>query len=454
MEPQGNRSLEGIRTYQEFKAATDREVYNQAEGFVRLGYLLRRAEDTEILAESGYKSVVEFARAEYGLTETYVSRYININKRYSEGGYSDRLMERFQGFGLAKLADMLTLPDEVVEALPVEATRAQIQEVKREVAQERQVSDLEILMEPLGGEEDILTKTLREYYRDPDKIGEYQAVHAALGEPGEEARAKRLYDAMAPAGNAVKMARVPGTGRVMVTIRGSDQKIELLNIRGGERGYYDWKERYERLAALFPGGEAESWEAVYGEEFPQGRQEAGKKAAVVSIAKAAVAPVQEAEPKEEAPESPKIPGKPTGEAKPKEQEIAPVQKEREENEAEPGAEEPSVGNGAEEAAESAKEKREPESRERQTEKRKEEDASRQQAVGKLKEEALERTEAIRTALEKGYYSMARSNAKKLFGLLEAIIRELDRKGVPGQMEIEELIGKETGEDEEDHMGDA
>ena len=50
--------------------------------------------------------------------------------------------------------------------------------------------------------------------------------------------------------------------------------------------------------------------------------------------------------------------------------------------------------------------------------------------------------------------MARSNAKKLFGLLEAIIRELDRKGVPGQMEIEELIGKETGEDEEDHMGDA
>ncbi len=454
MEPQGNRSLEGIRTYQEFKAATDREVYNQAEGFVRLGYLLRRAEDTEILAESGYKSVVEFARAEYGLTETYVSRYININKRYSEGGYSDRLMERFQGFGLAKLADMLTLPDEVVEALPVEATRAQIQEVKREVAQERQVSDLEILMEPLGGEEDILTKTLREYYRDPDKIGEYQAVHAALGEPGEEARAKRLYDAMAPAGNAVKMARVPGTGRVMVTIRGSDQKIELLNIRGGERGYYDWKELYERLAALFPGGEAESWEAVYGEEFPQGRQEAGKKAAVVSIAKAAVAPVQEAEPKEEAPESPKIPGKPTGEAKPKEQEIAPVQKEREENEAEPGAEEPSVGNGAEEAAESAKEKREPESRERQTEKRKEEDASRQQAVGKLKEEALERTEAIRTALEKGYYSMARSNAKKLFGLLEAIIRELDRKGVPGQMEIEELIGKETGEDEEDHMGDA
>ena len=81
--------LQNISTYQEFKAATDREVQNQAEGFVRLGYLLRRAEDTDILAESGYKTVTEFAKAEYGLTETYVSRYININRRYSEGGYSD-----------------------------------------------------------------------------------------------------------------------------------------------------------------------------------------------------------------------------------------------------------------------------------------------------------------------------------------------------------------------------
>lgn len=445
MEPQGNRSLEGIRTYQEFKAATDREVYNQAEGFVRLGYLLRRAEDTDILSESGYKTVTEFAKAEYGLTETYVSRYININKRYSEGGYSDRLMERFQGFGLAKLADMLTLPDGVVEALPVEATRAQIQEVKREVARERQVSDLEILMEPSGGEEDLLTKTLREYYRDPDKIGEYQAVHAALGEPGEEARAKRLYDAVAPAGNAVKMARVPGIGRVMVTIRGGDQKIELLNIRGGERGYYDWKELYERLAALFPGGEAESWEAVYGEEFPRGGQEAGKKAAVVSVAKAAVAPAREAGPKEEASESLRIPGKPTGEAKPKEREIAPVQKEREGNTEEPEAEEPSASNGGEEAVGAAKEK---------TEKRLKENASRQQAIEKLKEEALERIGTIRMALEKDYYSMARSDAKKLIGILETILGELDRKGVPGQIEMEELIGKETGEDEEDHMEDA
>ena len=108
--------LINICTYKEFKAATDREVLNQAEGFVRLGYLLRKARDTEILRDSGYPTVVAFAEGEYGLTETYVSRYIAINKRYSKDGYSPYLQERFQGYGMAKLAEMLTLSDEVVEA--------------------------------------------------------------------------------------------------------------------------------------------------------------------------------------------------------------------------------------------------------------------------------------------------------------------------------------------------
>ena len=78
--------LINICTYKEFKAATDREVLNQAEGFVRLGYLLRKARDTEILRDSGYPTVVAFAEGEYGLTETYVSRYIAINKHYFQVG--------------------------------------------------------------------------------------------------------------------------------------------------------------------------------------------------------------------------------------------------------------------------------------------------------------------------------------------------------------------------------
>ena len=41
--------LINICTYKEFKAATDREVLNQAEGFVRLGYLLRKADRKRVV---------------------------------------------------------------------------------------------------------------------------------------------------------------------------------------------------------------------------------------------------------------------------------------------------------------------------------------------------------------------------------------------------------------------
>ena len=75
-------------TYAQFKAQTDRELNNQAEGFVRLGYLFKTARDTTILYESGYQTVTEFAQKEYGLSKDIVSRYIRINDRYSEGGCS------------------------------------------------------------------------------------------------------------------------------------------------------------------------------------------------------------------------------------------------------------------------------------------------------------------------------------------------------------------------------
>ena len=102
-------------SYQEYKEAVDTELQKSAEGFVRIGYLLKVARDTDILKESGYGSVNEFAEAEYSLDKSQVSRFIRINDEYSEGGYSDRLQTKYRNFGYAKLAIMLTLPAAVNE---------------------------------------------------------------------------------------------------------------------------------------------------------------------------------------------------------------------------------------------------------------------------------------------------------------------------------------------------
>ena len=90
-------------TYAEFKETLDREIIATENGFVKIGYLLKIARDTNILHESGYKSMAEFAMAEYHLDDSATSRFIAINDRYSENGYSDQLQERYRGLWRLKV---------------------------------------------------------------------------------------------------------------------------------------------------------------------------------------------------------------------------------------------------------------------------------------------------------------------------------------------------------------
>ena len=135
------------KSYREYKAELDNELQKTAEGFVRIGYLLKVARDTNVLAESGYKTVAEFAQAEYSLDKTQVSRFISINDKFAENGYSDRLQAKYQGFGYAKLTLMLQLPDAVNEALTPSYSKAEIQSIKEEVDEEKKVSDIEVCLE-------------------------------------------------------------------------------------------------------------------------------------------------------------------------------------------------------------------------------------------------------------------------------------------------------------------
>ena len=74
------------KSYQEYKQELDAVLTRTAEDFVQIGYLLKVARDTNILADSGYANVTDFAKAEYGIDKTQVSRFININDRFSENG--------------------------------------------------------------------------------------------------------------------------------------------------------------------------------------------------------------------------------------------------------------------------------------------------------------------------------------------------------------------------------
>lgn len=252
-------TLTEIKGFQAFQDAMDREIREASEGFVRIGYLLKVARDTEILHESGFKSVTEFASSRYGLPPDIVSRYMAINDRFSEGGYSDHLKEQYQPYGVTKLAEMLTLSDEVIEAIPAEATRQEIREIKAEIAEEMQKTDIEVMLEePEKKLETLAQQVLYQYF---DKMPErYSKVFAAVYQPDAE---EALLEALAPTGTGMAMVRVEGKGKLMFSIDG--REISIVNVRSQIRTDYTPKELLLEARALCPIDKTpeQAWQSLY-----------------------------------------------------------------------------------------------------------------------------------------------------------------------------------------------
>ena len=422
------------RTYGQFKQAFDQEIRRQADGFIRMGYLLKVARDTDILAESKYRTIAEFARGEYGLTDDTVSRMIKINDRYSENGYSDCLADRYRGFGQTLLAEMLVLSDVVVESIPPEITRAQLREVKEEIKEEAAITDLEVMMEDTDPQqekiESILVKALYQYYKENYK--EYPELHKAVTEAG--VTPEIVMELLAPSGTGVKMVRIPGMGRYMITIRGKNQNIRVVNIRTNDLEEFTWSECILALGELCKGSGSveEDWEHCYKEPYP------GKKKAEEKLK---AQKTEQCDPKPAKNESK------TERCDPEQTENEPKPEHEEEWEEKgdlPELEDAKVGepedSGTTEAPEEPGGQQEPSG---------ESGMDTNAKIESLKKDAMETIEEMKQALERNYIATVRRKAKEVIALMTEIEKELDRKPMKGQYEMRNLcIGVKTeGENE-------
>lgn len=254
-----------VRSYQDFKQQFDEEIKKSAEGFVRIGYLLKVARDTDVLAEGGYKSVADFAEKEYGLRPDVVSRFIAINDRFAKDGYSDELEDRYQGRGYAKLSEMLTLPEQVADALPEDMTRKEIQNVKDEYRAEKKISDLEVLMEGTdeGGE---IMQIMRGYFHEHPE--DFKRIFDTAAE-GMFTHKEEIIEALAPAGTVTIITRVKGRGKVMLVIDEKKDTAQLVSMRTDMSEPVD---TFDIAAAVMQickkdGTAAEVWTAMFGEPF-------------------------------------------------------------------------------------------------------------------------------------------------------------------------------------------
>lgn len=254
------------KSYNEYRQDMMQELSKASESFVRIGYLLKVARDTEVLKGTEYESdYLAFAEGEFGLDKSQVSRFIRINDKFSVGGNSVELLPQYQGFGTRKLGIMIMLPEELTEELSPDYTVEEINEIKEVVKEEQEITPVEAMVERMGSNisdetpliEYCIEKILEE---TPDA---YVDVMKDLD---------RAYKILAPISEMMYIVKVGGIGKVMATFH--DDNVTLYSIRSGN------KETVERAAVvetvkkvllpfMKPNNPEESYSIQFGKEFPK-----------------------------------------------------------------------------------------------------------------------------------------------------------------------------------------
>lgn len=264
--------LVSYQNYEQYKTAVDTVLNRTVEDFVITGYLLKKGRDTDILKDSGYANVNDFAAAEYHLDATQVSRYIRINDKFSEGGYSDKLVEQYKGFGYTKLALMLTLPDSIIEELSPTYSKSEIQAVKEEIEKEQEVTDIEVILEGEKEEQkelNNLQKALNQLLEDEPDL--FVKLYEAVKQP--DSRMQLVKEILAPDREKLYSVRIQGCGRIMLFLN-DNEKITVHKVRENEKEHYDWEEIVKYLLRIVTDQDGkERWEELYKKSFPEEKRE-------------------------------------------------------------------------------------------------------------------------------------------------------------------------------------
>lgn len=257
------------KSYSEYRYEVGAELSKASESFVRIGYLLKVARDTEVLNGTDYEGdYLRFAEEEFGLEKSQVSRFIRINDRFSVGGNSDTLLPEYSGYGTRKLGIMIMLPDELTEELSPDYTVEEINEIKEVVKEEQEITPVEAMVERMGNPEtderpliDLCIYQILE--NNPD-------IFVDIAKDST-----RVYKVLAPISEQMYIVKVQGVGKIMVTFH--EENVTLFNARTSEKETVS-KDRVERvtfgLMAFYanPNAPEEGWEQMFGKEFPKNEE--------------------------------------------------------------------------------------------------------------------------------------------------------------------------------------
>ena len=110
--------------------AIKNELNTTKDSFVSLGYWLKQIRDRKLYEETGHKNLYEFAKDQFGISKSSVSRFMAVNDRFSLNGNSPILLDTYREFSQSQMVEMLSLTDEQVEQVTKDSTVKQIRDMK------------------------------------------------------------------------------------------------------------------------------------------------------------------------------------------------------------------------------------------------------------------------------------------------------------------------------------
>ena len=73
-----------------------------AESFISVGFYLKKTEQDELYKQAGYRNIWEYAKDTFGIGRSTASRFMDINTKYSIGGFSPQIDDKWRGYGIRK----------------------------------------------------------------------------------------------------------------------------------------------------------------------------------------------------------------------------------------------------------------------------------------------------------------------------------------------------------------
>lgn len=122
--------------YKILNEAIKNAIRRSAADVVMLGHLLRRMMD-EKLWEGHYGSLDEYLRQELHMDYTMACRFEAINRKYSIGGRSGHIDDKWEDYSQGVLIEMLNMPPELEAKVTPDMTVRQVREIKRQARQEK-----------------------------------------------------------------------------------------------------------------------------------------------------------------------------------------------------------------------------------------------------------------------------------------------------------------------------